>query len=66
MGKMNDCLEVCTKSNGCNIDGGTHRICKLNSPYSYNKQNFYYINTICIIQFHYLVNLIMTHVVNVI
>ena len=38
--KMNDCLEVCTKSNGCSIDdGGTHRICKLNSPYSYNKLN---------------------------
>jgi hypothetical protein len=38
--KLNDCLEVCTKSEGCskeNID--THRICKFNTPYSYNKLN---------------------------
>ena len=37
---MNDCLEVCSKSNGCtilNID--THTICKLNNPTSYNKLN---------------------------
>lgn len=38
--KMGDCLEVCTKSVGCSIDnGGTHRICKLNNPDSYNKLN---------------------------
>ena len=38
--KMNECLEVCTKTTGCNIhDGGTHRICKLNSFDSYNKLN---------------------------
>lgn len=39
--KMNDCLEVCTKSNGCtgNVNGDVHMICKLNSPSSYNKLN---------------------------
>jgi len=37
--KMNDCLEVCVKSNGCNDTEGTHKICKLNSPDSYNKLN---------------------------
>jgi hypothetical protein len=38
--KMNDCLEVCTRSNGCNIEvGQTHKICKLNSSDSYNKLN---------------------------
>ena len=38
--KMGDCLEVCTKSIGCNIhEGGTHRICKLNNLDSYNKLN---------------------------
>ena len=38
--KMNDCLQVCVKSNGCSSDNeGTHKICKLNSPYSYNKLN---------------------------
>ena len=36
--KMSDCLAVCTKSNGCS-DLDTHSICKLNSPYSYNKLN---------------------------
>ena len=38
--KMGDCLEVCTRSVGCSPDtyaGNTHKICKLNSPYSYNK-----------------------------
>lgn len=39
--KINDCLEVCTKSDGCIIEknGGTHKICKLNNPDSYNKLN---------------------------
>jgi len=41
--KMNDCLEVCTKSTGCDINtGGTHKICKLNSLESYNKLNKYF------------------------
>jgi hypothetical protein len=38
--KMGDCLEVCTKSTGCNIkNGDTHQICKLNNFDSYNKLN---------------------------
>lgn len=38
--KMNECLEVCMKSTGCNInDGTTHKICKINNPDSYNKLN---------------------------
>jgi hypothetical protein len=38
--KMNDCLEVCVKTDGCSIrSGDTHRICKFNSPDSYNKLN---------------------------
>ena len=40
--QMNECLEVCTKSDECFIDkngGNTHKICKLNSPDSYNKLN---------------------------
>jgi len=41
--KMSDCLEVCTKSIGCDIDtGGTHKICKLNNPDSYDKLNKYF------------------------
>ena len=27
--KMSDCLEICTKSTGCNVkNGDTHKICK--------------------------------------
>ena len=40
--KMNDCLEVCMKTTGCSIrysDGDTLKICKLNSPDSYEKLN---------------------------
>jgi hypothetical protein len=36
--KMNDCLEVCTKSDGCSLVN-THKICKLNTLTSYNKLN---------------------------
>jgi hypothetical protein len=34
--KMNDCLEVCTRSIGCGYTGDTHKICKSTSPDSYN------------------------------
>jgi len=38
--KMGECLEVCTKSTGCNGKyGDTHKICKLNNLNSYNKLN---------------------------
>jgi hypothetical protein len=43
--KMSDCLEVCIKSNGCNIDnGGTHKICLVNNPESYNKLNKHFLD----------------------
>jgi hypothetical protein len=36
--KMSDCLQVCTKSIGCDtVD--THKICKSNNIESYNKLN---------------------------
>ena len=37
--KINDCLEVCTKSTGCTRKSDTHQVCKLNSLNSYNKLN---------------------------
>jgi hypothetical protein len=38
--KMSDCLEVCLKTDGCNVKNkSTHKICKFNNPYSYNKLN---------------------------
>jgi len=36
--KIDDCLELCTRSVGCGTnDGTTHKICKINSLDSYNK-----------------------------
>jgi len=41
--KFSNCLEVCTKSYGCNIiNGDTHRICKINNLDSYNKLNKFF------------------------
>lgn len=37
--KMNDCLEVCTKRSGCNALEPPDKICKSNSPDSYDKLN---------------------------
>ena len=37
--KMNECLEVCVRSNGCEVKVNTHKICKTNSPTSYEKLN---------------------------
>jgi hypothetical protein len=37
--KLNECLHVCTKSDGCFDVINTHKICKLNNLSSYNKLN---------------------------
>lgn len=37
--KMNECLEVCSKTVGCSVGVDTHKVCKLYSPNSYNKLN---------------------------
>jgi len=38
--KFRECLTVCTKSTGCNVQNkDTHTICKLNNLDSYNKLN---------------------------
>ena len=37
--KMDDCLEVCSKINGCELEKGTNKICKFNTPDSYNRLN---------------------------
>ena len=36
--KMDDCLSICTLSNGCYI-GNTHKICKSSNIDTYNKLN---------------------------
>ena len=35
--QMNECLEVCVKSDGCTSGINTHKICKINSPASYDR-----------------------------
>ena len=41
--KMDECLEVCTKFNGCSIkDRTTQKICRLNNYESYSKLNKYF------------------------
>ncbi len=37
--KIGDCMEVCSKSNGCVLKTGTHTICKMYNLDSYNKLN---------------------------
>ena len=37
--KMDDCLELCSKLEGCQIGRDTHKICKINTPDSYYKLN---------------------------
>uniref|UniRef100_A0A6C0LL64 Uncharacterized protein n=1 Tax=viral metagenome TaxID=1070528 RepID=A0A6C0LL64_9ZZZZ len=38
--KMNECLEVCLKPTGCDIESkDTHKICKSNNLDSYSKLN---------------------------
>lgn len=37
--KFTDCMEVCTKSDGCVLFKDTHRVCKETSPHSYNRLN---------------------------
>ena len=33
--KMDECLQICSKTNGCNGNKDTHTICKLNNVDSY-------------------------------
>jgi hypothetical protein len=37
--KMNECMQICTKPDGCILQISTQRVCKSNSPESYNKLN---------------------------
>lgn len=38
--KINECLEICAKPNGCSLIGGdTIKVCKLYNPDSYTKLN---------------------------
>lgn len=36
--KLDDCLAICTKGDGC-YAGDTHPLCKVNNPKSYDRLN---------------------------
>jgi hypothetical protein len=40
--KMDECLLVCTKSDGCIVKKDTHTICKIYNLDSYNKLNAHF------------------------
>jgi len=40
--KIDDCLQICTKSTGCYSNIDTHKICKENNIDSYNKLNKFF------------------------
>ena len=47
--KMNECLEICIKTDGCNnnidndqLKNNTHRICKIYNLNDYNRLNKYF------------------------
>lgn len=40
--KMDECLQICSKSNGCYGEKDTHQICKINNLVSYNRINKFF------------------------
>lgn len=39
--KMDECMEICTKGNGCYV-GDTHQLCKKTNAKSYNQMDKYF------------------------
>ena len=40
--KMDECLQICSKSNGCSVKLDTHQVCKINNLDSYNRLEKYF------------------------
>ena len=40
--KMDECLQICSKSDGCSWNGDTRKICKINNADSYRRLNRYF------------------------
>ena len=40
--KMDECLQICSKSIGCSIKLDTHEVCKINNQESYNRLEKYF------------------------
>jgi hypothetical protein len=41
--KMDECLQICSKSNGCEGGKDTHKVCKINNEDSYRRLNQYFV-----------------------
>ena len=37
--KMDECLQICSKANGCTGGVDTHQVCKINNAESYRRLN---------------------------
>ena len=37
--KIDECMNICSRMNGCDVTDGSLRVCKLYNPTSYNKLN---------------------------
>lgn len=42
--KMDECLQICSKSNGCKGNEDTHKICKINNEDSYHRLNRFFLD----------------------
>lgn len=40
--KMDECLQICSKSNGCTSGVDTHKVCKINNEDSYKRLNRFF------------------------
>lgn len=43
--KVHDCMQICAKPGGCVSSFDTLRVCKMNSPDSYDRLNNYFMKT---------------------
>lgn len=43
--KVHDCMQICAKPTGCVSSFDTLRVCKMNSPDSYDRLNNYFMKT---------------------
>jgi hypothetical protein len=41
--KIEECLQICCKSDGCTGVNDTHQVCKINNPNDYSRLNKHFI-----------------------
>lgn len=40
--KIDECLEICTRNDGCSVHANTHKLCKINNNDSYMYLNAHF------------------------